>query len=181
MLFKAKQNQYHTSDEGKKCSLHIVRVVFLSQHRATGIHRPASSPVCFNSNKWEISNNISKVIHNLKAKPLLQMNLNYTSWWCGGWATVGDTVQPHCAWKKTFKETTCISLPRTQSVNSQSRVWGKGEEWDSDCFLQCANQDQKALIPPKSKGMIQPAPAALQDWWYLHSADVAHFGTQSSW
>lgn len=30
-------------------------------------------------------------------------------------------------------------------INSQARVWGKHEE-DSDCFLQCANHDQKILI-----------------------------------
>lgn len=78
MLFKLKQNQHHTSDQGKKCSLHVARVVFLSQYRASGIHRPASSPVCFNSNKWEIPNSISKVSHSLKAKQLLKMNLNYT-------------------------------------------------------------------------------------------------------
>lgn len=83
--------------------------------------------------------------------------------------------------KKPSKRITRVSLPRTQPINSQSRVWRKGEECDTECFLQCANQDQKVLISPKSEGMSQPAPTALQDWWHLHSLDGAHFGSQSSW
>lgn len=53
MLVKAKENQYHRSDEGK-----IARAVILSQHSAAGIQRPVSPPVFFSHNKWDISNNI---------------------------------------------------------------------------------------------------------------------------
>lgn len=126
-------------------------------------------------------NNVSKIIQNLKAKPLLQRNVNYTivseTWWlsCGSWYCSATLHM-----EKIFQRIYFYFSAMHKFVNSQTRVWGKSEE-DSGCFLQCANQDQKILILPKSEVMVQQAPRTLQDRWYQHSENSAHFGTHSSW
>lgn len=74
-LSQNKINIVHLTKE--KISLYIAKVVFSSLHRTSGVHRPASSPISFNSNKTEIPNSTSKASHNLKAKTLLKIILSY--------------------------------------------------------------------------------------------------------